>query len=434
MRYDTAVYVIMTKKIAILSATVLGLLVCFTLFSCIKPITDWGKTNTELLPVPCDFTFRMNEIECLRRGVNPFDVWHADVELKPYYPNNRPDLCREGFTEPINAYAPWEYTLMMPLTFLPRKVAWIVYLAFMFGCLGVVVAAGYKMGKKLHGDVWEGVLAATGPIVLSYYPIWSNFSVGNLIVPVIAALIGMAWCLNRGHDVSAGVCWTMAMVKPQAALLFAVPLLWRRKFLTCVTAAVLCLSLSIPPALMCKTSIVKLIFQTPAANAFLFVGCGTFPSCFCDGAGGTMDIAMGLAIGLICCLVMTWMIRNVADWFLFIMPAAVVSMCWTYVQTYAHSFSYFAFAFWVLALVLRPASRLLWWVGGVMILFACRSYTCFHRIVAMWPASFPNLQYSDSTHYLLDSLNSTCCLLVIGLFCLEIWRRPNETFHSNTLL
>ena len=424
----------MKKLLAIASATILLVLVVFTIVSCIKPVTDFGNPTAEILPVPCDFTLRMNEIQCLRKGVDPFDVWHADVKLPPYYPNNRPDLRDEECTEPINAYAPWEYTLMMPLSYLPRKTAWVVYLVFMFVCLGVIVAAGYKMGKSLRGDAWDGALTATLPVVLSFYPIWSNFCIGNLIVPVIAALVAMAWCLNRGHDIAAGVCWSIAMVKPQAAILFAVPLLWRRKFLTCAVAAGLCLLLSVPPALMCKTSVVKLIMETPAANAFLFVGCGTYPSCFCNGAGGSMDIGMGLAIGLICCFAMTLMLRKAADWLLLIMPAAVVSMCWTYVQTYAHSFSYFAFVFLALAIVQAPASRLLWWMGVLLVPFASRVYTCFHRIVTMWPGAFPCFQYSDSTHYLLDTFNSTCSLVVVGLFCLVFWRRPNEAFHSNTLL
>ena len=147
-----------------------------------------------------------------------------------------------------------------------------------------------------------------------------------------------------------------------------------------------------------------------------------------------MDIGMGLAIGLVCCCVMTLMLRKVADWLLFIMPAAVVSMCWTYVQTYAHSFSYFAFVFLVLAVVQAPTSRLLWWIGGLFVLLASRGYTCFHRIVTMWSGTFPSFQYSDSTHYLLDTLNSTCSLVLVGLFCLVIWRRPNEAFHDNALL
>ena len=424
----------MTKTKAILSAGLLTILVGFVAVSCIKPVFDWGAHDSEILPVPCDFTFRMNEIQCLRRGVNPFDVWHADIRLPPYFPNNRPDLRSDECNEPINAYAPWEYTLMMPLSFFPRKIAWMIYLAFMFACLGIIVAAGYKMGYTLRGNVWDGILSASVPVAMSIYPIWSNFCIGNLIVPVMAAIVAMAWSLNRGRDIAAGVCWSIAMVKPQAAILFAVPLLWRRKFTTCTVAAALCVLLSIPPALMCNTSIVKLIMQTPAANAFLFTGCGTYPSVFCNGAGGSLDILMGLAIGLICCVIMTWTIRDLEDWLLFMMPAAVVSMCWTYVQTYAHAFGLFYFMFLLMLIMSRPNSRVLHFLMGLGVLFVCRGYTCFHRIVAMWPHLFPCVQYTEETHLLIDSLNSTGSLLLAGILCLATKRMHDETVNNHTLL
>ena len=31
----------------------------------------------------CDFNFRMNELACLRQGVDPYSVWHEDVVLPP---------------------------------------------------------------------------------------------------------------------------------------------------------------------------------------------------------------------------------------------------------------------------------------------------------------------------------------------------------------
>ena len=89
----------MKKLLAIASATILLMLVVFTVVSCLKPVADWGSTAVEILPVPCDFTLRMNEIQCLRKGIDPFDVWHADVKLPPYYPNNRPDLRNEECAE-----------------------------------------------------------------------------------------------------------------------------------------------------------------------------------------------------------------------------------------------------------------------------------------------------------------------------------------------
>ena len=71
-----------------------------------------------------DYMLRMTEIDCLLRGVNPYDVWHGDVVLKPYVPHaGEPRMAvegKEGFTELINAYVPWEYIMMMPFAVMPR--------------------------------------------------------------------------------------------------------------------------------------------------------------------------------------------------------------------------------------------------------------------------------------------------------------------------
>ena len=393
------------------------LLAGFALVSCMKPF--WGRSGEDpgTFPVPCDFTFRMNEIQCLRKGVDPFDVWHADVKMPPYYPNNRPDLRDEECTEPINAYAPWEYTLMMPLSFLPLKTAWVAYLAFMFACLGAIAAAGYRMGKEIRGNVWEGVFAAAIPVVLSFYPVWSNFCIGNLMVPVIAALAAMVWCLDRGHDISAGVCWAIAMVKPQAAILFAVPLLWRRKFLTCAVAAGLCILLSVPPALLCKASVVKLIMETPAANTFAFNGCGTFPYCFCSGAGDVLGINIGLAVGLLACLAMTWMIRKKKDWLVFAMPAFVCSMCWSYVQVYSYAAGWAFFLTLAIAFLRGVRSRFFWIAAAISTPFFMRLYLMAYKIATVSGFCEPDSCYAACIHPTLDNFCSTLCLLTAMPIC-----------------
>ena len=421
----------MKKLLAIASATILLVLVVFTIISCIKPVTDWGKPTAEILPVPCDFTFRMNEIECLRKGVNPFDVWHADIEMAPYYPNNRPDLRREGFTEPINAYAPWEYTLMMPLSFLPRKVAWGVYLCFMFFCLYIMIAFGYMTGKKLRNDIWDGVFCATVPVMLLYYPIWSNFCIGNLMVPVIAALVGMLWCLDRKYDVLAGLCWALASVKPQAVILFVIPLLWRRKFVTCLVAAGTCLLLSIPPAVLCKTSIVTLILQTPAANTFGFYGCGTFPYFICTGPGDIYGIAMGLIIGIVVCVVMTWLIRKEPDWVVFVAPTAVCSMCWTYVQVYSHALGwFFVLILFVVGVRESRMSAVLAFILSATP-FLGRLYMAAYKLITTIGCFQVANEYVNYTHYVVDTVWSTMSLLLaLGFFVFASNRKGRLEFNS----
>ncbi|MBQ6008496.1 MAG: DUF2029 domain-containing protein [Kiritimatiellae bacterium] len=400
--------------LAVVASGVLAFFVLFTVASCVCPVLEWGHEDAKLLNPPCDFSLRLAEVECLLRGVDPFDVWHGDVELAPYYPHNRPDLCRAGFDVPINAYVPWVYSLMTPFSLLPRRVAWAAYALLMFVCLGGVACGGFLAGRSLSGKRNDGVIAATVPLIMSFYPIWSNFCIGNLAVVVLAAITGMWLCLDRGRDVLAGCCWAVAMVKPQMAILLAVPLLLHRKFLSCLVAAGICLLLSVPPALICKTSVVKLIMEAPAAGVFAFNGCGTFPYFLCSGPGDARGVAIGLAVGLVACLAMSWCVRRSPSWLVRLMPAAVCSMCWTYAQAYTHALGYFMLLLVVLKLLSGRRDRIVLAVAAMSAIFLPRFYTCYSRL-----ASIVGYAPPENLNLTLDSLNSTGSLLVCAMFCLD---------------
>ena len=170
---------------------------------------------------------RMTEIDCLLRGVNPYNVWHGDIVLKPYVPHvGKPREVvegKEGFTELINAYAPWEYIMMMPFALMPRTASWILYFVLMLASLGALFAVGRSFAMRFAGvDRDVGAIVGAVAILLAGLPIYQNFHAG---VPVLLAAALMAVCLNRGWDMLAGVCWAFAMLKPNLGLAFAIPLL-----------------------------------------------------------------------------------------------------------------------------------------------------------------------------------------------------------------
>ena len=68
-----------------------GLVALFPLFLAFLVVTAVSPLRFESdgrwFGPPCDFSLRMTELDCLKRGVDPFDVWHGDVKLKPFRPN-----------------------------------------------------------------------------------------------------------------------------------------------------------------------------------------------------------------------------------------------------------------------------------------------------------------------------------------------------------
>ena len=432
----------MHRKLAFLAVGLLAALCLFTVFSAIfLRANSFCRPGHRYFCPGGDFTLRMNEVECLRRGVNPFSVWHEDVELEPYISTTpTKGYCAARFNEPINAYPPWAYSMALPLSYLPRDAQWGIYFSFMFLCVGVVLFCGFKAGFSIRGDKWDGVLVGTVPLVISFYPIWSNFSIGNYAIVVLAALALMALLLNRGHDVLAGFCWAVAMIKPQMALLFAVPLLYRRKFTTCAVAACTCIVLSVPPALMCGDSIIDMIIQAPAASAHGFNGCGTFPYFLCKFTGRSLGISCGLLTGICLCVIMTWLVNRRCDWFVFMMPAAVCSMSWTYCQMFSYMLGWFVFV--VLAVELAKDSR----GKGLLVLSACAAFFVSRvpRIVQcvfmVLGSDVNSVLLSHETTWHIDSINSALSVLLAFALCILVaaedarFRRVRNLLAARTTL
>jgi len=156
----------------------------FTAVSSILPVTEWARPSSDkLLLPPCDFRLRLNELACLRDGVNPYSVWHEDVAKVPYYPLHKPEMANAVLTEPINAYTPWEYTMAMPFAWLPRRVAWGSYVILMFVCLAVLLWGGYDVARRagyVGFSVWS---FAAIPLLVVAHPIWSNFCIEIMPCP-----------------------------------------------------------------------------------------------------------------------------------------------------------------------------------------------------------------------------------------------------------
>lgn len=368
-----------------------------------------------------DFTLRMNELACVRQRVNPYAVWNCDVSLKPFYPNTWKGEPPEGCTEVVNAYAPWEYVYMYPLSVLPESCAWFSYCVMMFVACSFLVWFGLRTGSSLSVDGSVRFLVMSVPALAISYLLWSNWSVGNFMPFVLAATALMIVCLNRGRDVWAGVFWALAMVKPQIAILLSVPMVFWGKWRTCFVAAGVCLILTFVMSWVLKTPVVDLLVQGPAANTSFFFGCGTWPMFLCGHFGSVnVDIVIAAFLGGVVCFAMTWIVREEKDWTVRLFPAALCSCCWTYTQAYSHAMAYFFVLVLIMKLATRPTSRLLWCLLALALLIVPRLYLAWHGLFAYFGWAFP---LSDYTHRCLDSLNSTMTLGLGCVLCLELRRR-----------
>ena len=408
------------KKICIVSVAVLvaGLAVILALTCLFPPAVHY------------DFTLRMNELACVRQRVNPYDVWSEKVSLPPYYPNTHEGAPPSGCSRQVNAYAPWEYVALLPFSFVSEGVAWTLY------CLVMGLSFLLVLGLPWRSAAEDAFLSSALSLLAVAYPIWSNVSVGNFALPVLAASVAMAWALNRGRDTLAGVCWAVAMLKPQIALVFAIPLLLRSRWRTVFVAGAACLLLSAVAAVLCRASVVDMLLQGPAANTAFFFGCGTWPRFFCGTPPTEGDIRAGLLVGAAVCTALTALVRRERDWFVFLMPAAITSCCWTYTQAYSHAMGWFVAFALARALLRRPQSRFLWVLAALAACSLSRGLLAWHGLVAFAGWTFP---LSDYAFRCWDSLNSTLSLGLAAALCVWLRRRlpffgimpPNERRTSH---
>ena len=356
-----------------------------------------------------DFNLRMNELSCLRSGVDPFLVWNETVALRPYVSNSHKGDRPEGCDRQVNAYVPWEYAMMLPLSFLPRTVAWWTYFTYLILCWLIVHRVGV-LADRIPFAAHLALLVVT-------YPLFSDLQIGNFTTLVLTASVLMAWFLNRGSDVAAGFCWSVAMVKPQLAIPLAVPLIMGGKWRTGVVAAGTCVLLSFVPKIYCRSGFLDLLRAGPAANVEFFQGCGTCPYWFCSWASSETCIGVGLIIGLLLCVILTFAIRKEKDWFLLLMPAAVCGCVWSYAHSYCHAMGWFLAFVLVRELVRNPRSKFLWTMLVLSAFVLSRWFLAWHGLCAFAGWQFPMSEYAFRC---VDSLNSTASLMLAAVFC--VWK------------
>ena len=371
-----------------------------------------------------DFVMRMNEIDCLKMGVNPFYVWHGDVTHELYYPFDRGETCTLSRNMPVNAYTPWEYTFLYPLTmFRSWNFRWAFYTGLKL--LALLATVLLLLFRVVQLSVLERCLCLMGFYLVSgaWY---TDIFAGNFSVFITFAVLGMALCLNRGYDVLAGFLWAFVLVKPQLGLLLAVPLLIGRRFKAIAVAMLVCLVSSIPPALMCGDSPITLILQAPAAGTGGFTGCALMPlsvyKWLCSDVGFSSGsvLAGTCAVGALLCFVACWLLRRDDSWLVRFSPCVVIAMGWTYVQE--HSYSLMVLPIFVLTVSLLRSGSWKWMlfcaVAAILfsdvIQFLVRALFKVMNLLAV-PTEGESVTLDHGVRQLSSSLSVLACLVWCGV-------------------
>jgi Glycosyltransferase family 87 len=171
-------------------------------------------------PISVDFhTYVAAGEAAVERGwSHVYDTGIVGIEQKEIAPN----VVAQPFLSP-----PTVAFVVIPLTFLPYDVAYVVWAVFLFACLaGALVWAGVSRGLSK----WIAVVGALSP-----WWVMHAVDVGQ-VVPLVAAGMVIAWRLLRDRrDVLAGVALAAILLKPNTAILVPFALLFAARFRTFAT-------------------------------------------------------------------------------------------------------------------------------------------------------------------------------------------------------
>lgn len=274
-----------------------------------------------------DFVLRHSEATCLKDlRTDPHDIFLGVVQDKFFLPYHFKYEFDDNVLEYrwVIGYPPWEYTLMLPLSFLSLELADSIFKGMEIAALVFLVFFSSRRSARIRAPLWKRLLLAYSVFLLPSDAWYYIFRSGNWSLLFCAGAICLVISLDRKREILAGFVWAFLMIKPQQGIWFAVPLLLRRQFKTIGVAALTCLVASVPPALLCGKTPLELIMEIPKLRLQPFFATALFPpqafSLVDEYVFPNAALPFGAMLCFGFCLWASWKIRKEGDWFVFLQP------------------------------------------------------------------------------------------------------------------
>ena len=278
-----------------------------------------------------DFRMRYNEAECVRSGKDPYLVWNGTLTSDKYTPWDFKYLTSADRLNLVHAYPPWEYAWMLPLTCLSRDTAETVFRVLSWFSILFIAGCAFLLGYKARRAIWAGFAVATA-VLLVWPAMWYCLESLNYGILIAAAVLMALLCHRRGYDYLAGLFWSFALVKPQLGGLFVVTLLVRWKWRSLLVIGLITLLGTLVSAALCQRSPIDMVLAITHYSHRQFMSVGFIRhklfAVLAASFGETALIAGSAVLGIVLCLLLSWLLRPSKDVFEWAMPAVFLSTLW----------------------------------------------------------------------------------------------------------
>ncbi len=280
------------------------------------------------LPQGTDLQMRRNEIICAHQGINSFRIWNRELTVPGFVPWGRPDKEKIQYKEgdaKVHAYPAWHTTMFWFYGWITKDRC-IALMSLIFGaCLFFIVHESLRLAKERFKPY---ILVSAFALLLVAYNITSCFFMLNYGVLILTMFFLMKRALEKDYNILAGVAWAIMMIKPQEGLLFFWPLFWGKRYVTIITAVVICLAATFTTSLFVHESVIDLILQVPEIGRPY--GSGIVMSRFIRPLMGESVFILLPAFFFVFVGFGTWLLRKSDDFLIRCAPVAFAVPLWTY--------------------------------------------------------------------------------------------------------